>query len=96
MHLAFGALDYYLRVLSLSPALETALDYYLRVLALSITHAGPALPNYTEELMHIITSAFPVPSWKVSLFFSFLNILIYNIPIIYCTMLDDGFSFCLD
>jgi hypothetical protein len=81
---------------AISPALETALDYYLRVLALSITYAGPALPNYREELMHIITSTFQAPSWKVSLFFSFLNILIYNIPIIYCTMLDDGFSFYLD
>jgi hypothetical protein len=81
---------------AISPALEIALDYYMRVLALSITYAGPPLPNYREELMHIITSAFQTPSWKVSLFFSFLNILIYNIPIVYGTMLDDGFSFCLD
>jgi proteasome activator subunit 4 len=51
---------------ALSPALETALDYYLRVLALSITYAGPVLPNYREELMHIITSAFQAPSWKVN------------------------------
>jgi hypothetical protein len=81
---------------AISPALEIALDYYMRVLALSITYAGPPLPTYREELMHIITSAFQTPSWKVSLFFSFLNILIYNIPIVYGTMLDDGFSFCLD
>ncbi|GJM99961.1 hypothetical protein PR202_ga17106 [Eleusine coracana subsp. coracana] len=51
---------------ALSPALETALDYYLRVLALAISYAGPVLLKYREELMHIITSAFQSPSWKVN------------------------------
>ncbi|GJN28950.1 hypothetical protein PR202_gb17128 [Eleusine coracana subsp. coracana] len=51
---------------ALSPALETALDYYLRVLALAISYAGPVLLKYREELMHIITSAFQAPSWKVN------------------------------
>ncbi|TVU11540.1 hypothetical protein EJB05_45133 [Eragrostis curvula] len=51
---------------TLSPALETALDYYLRVLALAISYAGPVLLNHREELMHVVTSAFQAPSWKVN------------------------------
>jgi proteasome activator subunit 4 len=40
--------------------------YNLNILAVSISHAGPVLLQYKDELKEAISLAFGTSSWKVS------------------------------
>lgn len=40
--------------------------YHLNILANTISHAGPVLVQYKDELKEAISLAFETPSWKVS------------------------------
>lgn len=59
--------------------------YHLNILAVAISHAGPVLVQYKDELKEAISLAFEAPSWKVS-FGS-------HIPLIFCEQFKNIISF---
>ncbi|XP_078162594.1 proteasome activator subunit 4-like isoform X3 [Carex rostrata] len=70
----------------ISQALEMVTVYHLNILASTISHAGPVLVQYKDELKEAISLAFETPSWKVNeyggyLLRSLLRSLLFYYPI---------------